>query len=78
MVGCCFVFSMFVYDVSSLSSLVRAALAVAFRSHGEANEAVAEIGLGAITVVAALDPANRTRLGEAGVCEGLLTRLAVC
>ena len=64
------------FVIAALSSLMGAALVAAFRSHGEASAVVAEEGLRAITIVAALDPANTKRLGEAGVCEGLLMRLA--
>ena len=51
----------------------------AFRSHGEANAAVAEEGLIAITNLSTGNAANRTRLGEAGACEGVVTHdLLVC
>ena len=49
---------------------------VALRSLGESSAAVAEEGLGAIENLSAGNATNRTRLGEAGVCEGLLQRLA--
>ena len=51
-------------------------MAAVLRSHGESNAAVAEAGFKAILKLS-LDDANRTRLGEAGACEGMWTVLYV-
>ena len=66
---------MFCLD-SLLIFLVGAALAAALRSHGETSTAVAEEGLGAIASLSTGNAANRTRLGEAGACKGVVMRLA--
>ena len=52
-----------------LWTLLGAALVVALRAHGPSSAAVAEHGLLAISKLA-FDAANRTLLGEAGVCPG--------
>ena len=52
-------------------------LAAVLRSHGEASAEVAEQGLWAIRNLSC-DAANKTRLGEAGVCEGVWIVLAWC
>ena len=56
--------------------LVAKALVVALRSHGEASAAVAAQGLAAITNLSDGNATNRTRLGDAGACEGVMIRLA--
>ena len=53
-----------------LFALSGAALVVALRAHGPSSAAVAEQGLGAVLNLTANNAANRTLLGEAGVCPG--------
>ena len=48
------------------------------RSHGEASAAVAEKGLWALRNLSFCNDANKTRLGEAGACEGVWIVLAWC
>ena len=59
-------------------SLIGAVLAAVLRSHGEASAAVAEQGFRAIRTLSAGNTANKTRLGEAGACEGVWIVLARC
>ena len=70
-VGRCVVSSVHVFLANVLSLLIRAALVVALRSHGKASAVVAEEGLGAIANLSLGNAANRTRLTEAGACEGV-------
>ena len=53
-----------------LCSLLGAVLVVALRAHGPSSAAVAEHGLLAVSNLAANHAANKTLLGEAGVCPG--------
>ena len=53
-------------------------LVAVLRSHGEASAAVAEAGLLAIRNLSCGNAANRTRLREAGACEGVWIVLACC
>ena len=49
-------------------------MAAVLRSHGESNAAVVEQGFQAIWNLS-FDDANKTKLGEAGACEGAWTVL---
>ena len=53
-----------------LCSLLGAVLVVALRAHGPSSAAVAEHGFRAVVNLAANNAANKTLLGEAGVCPG--------
>ena len=55
-----------------------AVLVATLRSHGQANAALANIGLRAIANLSIDHPANRTRLGEADACAGQRTRHTMC
>ena len=50
--------------------LCAAALVAALRAHGPLSAAVAEQGFGAVINLASNNAANKTLLGEAGVCPG--------
>ena len=50
--------------------LCAAALVVALRAHGPLSAAVAEQAFGAVRNLTATNAANRTLLGEAGMCPG--------
>ena len=53
-------------------------LAAVLRSHGEASAAVAEHACEAVRHLSVGNNSNRTRLGEAGACEGVWIVLAWC
>ena len=50
-------------------------MAAVLRSHGESNAALAKQGFQAISNLS-FDDANKTKLGEAGACEGV--RIVLC
>ena len=58
------------FECVLLCALLGAVLVVALRAHGPSSAAVAEQGLFAVRNLAANNDANKTLLGEAGVCPG--------